>query len=469
MQTAHVSPYAGSWYPEDPGELERVLEERFEQSCRRTGPFLPEGLAYVAPHAGPEYSGTVSAAVYRGIREQQPERIVVLAFPHRGAFGGIGIPDVESVVTPLGEVAIDGDFAGFPRVAEERVCDHSFEIQLPFLQKVASRTRVTPLYVGHLDADERRRAADSLAEAWRPGVVFLASSDFTHYGRGFGHTPFSAGSGIEGRLRELDYAYIDAAGSLDSSLFEEVLREYEATVCGRAPIALLLEVLERLGGDGIYQSMLDYQTSGEITRDFDHSVSYAALAYSRRAAFELAPGDRRALLEAASRTLRGLRQRGAREAVAARGGSAALEARRGLFVSLHQGGELLGCMGNCSERDSFATLAGELALSAALDDPRFRPATDVSGPIEIEISALTPFRRIRGAERFCIGRHGASLELYGRSGLLLPQVAIGTEWSAEAFLAALARKTRAGPKAWLDRKARLHVFEAEVFSTTLSE
>ncbi len=466
MQAVHVSPFAGGWYSRNAGELERLLDERFTESYSRTGRFLPpDALAFVAPHAGPAYSGTVAAAVYRAIRQQRPERVVVLAFPHRGSFGGIAVPDVDVISTPLGEVPLDKEFAAkFPRVAESQVCDHSFEIQLPFLQRAAPFARVSALYVGHMDAAERQRAAAILAAEWRPGVVFLASSDFTHYGRSFGYTPFPPDGSVGRRLRELDFDCIDGAGSLDSSLFLETLREHEATVCGRDPIALLLDTLRMIGGgSNIYQSVLDYQTSGEITGDYLHSVSYASLAYNRRDAFELSAEDGGALLTAAQETLRRLRESGVREAIPASGGSPALEARRSMFVSLHRDGELLGCIGNCSGRDSLAVLAGELALSAALDDPRFQPAAGVTGPIDIEISVLTPFRRIRGPQQFRVGRDGASLKLGGRSGLLLPQVAEEHGWTAEKFLEALARKTLAGPKAWLEPKARLYAFEAQVF------
>jgi len=122
---------------------------------------------------------------------------VVLAFPHQGGLRGMAIPDVETISTPLGEVPIDREFAqGFARVAEDQVCDHSFEIQLPFLQRAVPNARVTPVYVGRTSAGERRAAAERLAAAWQPGVVFLASSDFTHYGRGFGYVPFPADSTV---------------------------------------------------------------------------------------------------------------------------------------------------------------------------------------------------------------------------------------------------------------------------------
>jgi hypothetical protein len=470
MCAIHISPFAGSWYPERRSELERLLAERFAESRQRTGPFTPPGgLGFVMPHAGPAYSGTVAAAVYRAIERQRPEQIVLLAFPHRGFLQGVATPDVEAILTPLGEVSIDRAFAReFRPVPEARVCDHSFEIQLPFLQVSVPAARVTPLYVGDMTADERSRVADVLAAAWRPGVVFLASSDFTHYGSSFGHVPFPVDRDTPERLRELDFEYIEAASSLDSSLFLDTLGQHRATVCGAGPIALLLDTLGRLAGEDIYQSTLDYQTSGDLTGDWGQSVSYAALGYYRRPAFELDRADREALLDSADETLGGLREEGNLEGVPARGGSSALSARRGVFVSLHRGEELLGCIGNLHGRSPLAQEVAHLAISAALDDPRFQPAASVAGPIDIEISVLTPFRRISGAEcveqQFSVGKHGALLKFGSHSGLLLPQVADGRGWTSEDFLKAVARKASLGPSAWRDPKARLLVFEAQVFA-----
>ena len=503
MADVHISPCSGTWYPENAADLDALLEERFEESRRRTGPHLfPGALGFVVPHAGPAWSGTVAAAVYRSLRRQQPERIVVLAFPHHGGLSGVAAPDVGAIATPFGEVTIHRDWcAAFPRLAEERVCDHSFEIQLPFLQKAVPQARLTALYVGRMDASARAEAADQLAAAWSPGTVFVASSDFTHYGRGFGHVPFAADAAVASRLYELDHEYIDAAGSLDSALFLDTLAEHDATVCGSAPMALLLDVLRRIPGEGVYQFTLDYQTSGDRTQDYSHSVSYAALGYFPRCAFDLNHADCETLLDVAHDTLRHLRQTGERRAasvlsrekdenerksadggvrptLAGSGvvknpagqdttgyqGTAALTALRGAFVSLHHGGELLGCVGNCRGRLPLAEEIAELTLGAALEDPRFRPATAVAGPIDIELSILTPFRRIRNVEEFRIGRHGALLRMGRRSGLLLPQVAESQHWTPEEFWRGLARKSQLGPHAWRDPKARLEIFEAQVFA-----
>lgn len=464
MSAIHVSPFSGTWYPARAGALDRLLEERFELSCQRTGPFLfSDALGFVVPHAGPEYSGVVAASVYRSLRQQRPERIVLLAFPHYGGLRGAAVPRVAAISTPLGPAPIDSFLSDrFPRVEEALVCDHSFEIQLPFLQKAAPGARLCPLYVGSMGSAERDAIAEALAAEWRPGTVLLASSDFTHYGRSFGYVPFPADSHIAERLRDLDTESIHAAGSLDAAFFLESLAETGATVCGSAPISLLLSTLRLIRPDDLFQVTLDYQTSGELTGDFRHSVSYAALSYLPRAAFDLGPRDGEALLASAEATLEQLRQTRRREPVRARG-SVALESRRGAFVSLHRGAELLGCMGQCEGQSVLADAVPEMALAAALDDPRFPSGDAVAGPLTVEVSVLTPMRRIRGSAGFQVGRHGGLLQIGFMSGLLLPQVA-RPGWSSADFLEALSQKSGLPAQAYRDAAARLHVFEAQVLS-----
>ena len=65
MAAVHISPFSGAWYPSEAAELDRLLEELFETSRSRTGPYLfPDGIGFVVPHAGPQYSGAVAASVH---------------------------------------------------------------------------------------------------------------------------------------------------------------------------------------------------------------------------------------------------------------------------------------------------------------------------------------------------------------------------------------------------------------------
>jgi len=473
MTAVHVTPYGGTWYPGRRPELERLLDELFEASSQRTGPYLCENpVGFVVPHAGLQYSGVVASAAYRHVAAQRPARAVILGFTHRGGPAGISIPDVDGYRTPLGEVRADREamerLAGhrpFQFVAEDRICDHSVEIQLPLLQKAAPSLQVVPLFVGPLEAAERDCAAGMLAGLCGPDSVFLVSSDLTHYGRAFGYQPFPEDAAISERLRRLDRSIMEGAASLDPVLFRRAVAESRATVCGVAPIELWLGTLASMRGDELFQETLDYQTSGDITGDYHHTVSYGALGYFPARSFCLPVREQGLLLESARETLRHLRATNEARPVPPREIPPALSRKAGVFVGLHQGRRLLGCVGNRLSEESLSESVPGMTLRAALDDPRFPTVLGVEGEIDIEISILSPLKPVREASAFRVNEHGASLECGGRQGLLLPQVAAGHSWSGEEFLAALAAKAGLGPRGYRDPGARLSVFRAQVFST----
>jgi AmmeMemoRadiSam system protein B/AmmeMemoRadiSam system protein A len=471
MATVHASPFSGVWYPGEPAQLRNLLDDLFEKSSRRTGPYLlPDPVAFVVPHAGLAYSGTVAASVYRHLQALQPKRVIILGFCHRGSEREISLPDVEGFATPLGEVSVDREtvaqLAGqtpFRLVPERRLCDHSVEIQLPLLQRAVPDARIAPLYVGHLTGEQRGAAAAALAQLATPGTVFLASSDFTHYGRSFYYQPFPADEKAAERLRALDHSVIDYACSLDPRMFLDHITSTGSTVCGFAPIGLLLALLGHLEGEDVFQQELDYQTSGEITQDFEHSVSYAALGYFAAKSFTLNPEDQLLLLESARATLRHYRTTGERRPIPPRRPTPALTRCAGVFVTLRRDGLLCGCIGNHCARQPLAAAVPELALSAALDDPRFSPLAAIESAPDIEISVLSPLKRIQDAGRFRLNQHGACLEYGLYRSLLLPQVAAGRNWTAEQFLEALAAKAGLGPHAYREAGAALYVFRAQVF------
>ena len=473
MQPAvsHLSPYGGSWYPGDPIQLRELLDQLFESSQRRTGRYLaPKPRAFVVPHAGLAYSGAVAAAAYRHLQAGQPETILLLGFPHHGSAPGIWIPDVDAIRTPLGEVAVDRqavqallETPHFKRLQESVLCDHSVEIQLPFLQTAVPRARIVPLYVSHLDGPMRDSAAGVLATWLPPGAVLMASSDFTHYGKAFGFQPFPPDERVSDRLRDLDESVIQAAGSLRQELFLEALRTTSATVCGVQPIALLLATLRLLDGEEeIFQELLDYQTSGDLTGDYKHCVSYAALGYFPHTAFHLDQEDQQLLLESARRTLAHYLSTGLREPILPARQTAALERRAAAFVTLHKHGRLRGCVGRRSAAESLFQSIPDLTLSAALEDTRFDPVSPSEQGLEVEISVLSPMKRIPDLDCFRVGPHGALLDSGRRHSLLLPQVATEAKWKAKQFFDALARKAGLTSEVYRDPATRLHVFRAQV-------
>ena len=137
--------------------------------------------------------------------------------------------------------------------------------------------------------------------------------------------------------------------------------------------------------------------------------------------------------------------------------------RAAVFVTLHHGGDLRGCIGHLAADEPLSVIIPRCAISASSEDPRFPSVTAGEVPqLTIELSILGPLEPARGASEIEIGRHGLVVEQGWRRGLLLPQVATEWHWDAETFLAQTCRKAGLPLDAW-KHGATLWRFEAEVF------
>jgi len=177
----------------------------------------------------------------------------------------------------------------------------------------------------------------------------------------------------------------------------------------------------------------------------------------------LSPEVRRELLDLARRSIEGYFRREPLPRLASDRAGTFGEARA-LFVTLRKHGELRGCIGTLSPDGELGRTVPRFARRAAFDDPRFPPLTPQElEECDIEISVLTPPQPVSSPDDIEVGRDGVILELAGRSGLLLPQVA--TEWGfdRERFLEEVSRKAGLFGDAWRDPAARLWRFQAEVF------
>jgi AmmeMemoRadiSam system protein A len=139
--------------------------------------------------------------------------------------------------------------------------------------------------------------------------------------------------------------------------------------------------------------------------------------------------------------------------------------RRGVFVSLHVGQRLRGCIGVVDPQETLGNCVARCAAGAALQDPRF-PALRLEElrNLQIEISLLsTPFA-IR-PEEIEIGKHGLLISRGSQRAVLLPQVAVRHRLNAEQFLAETCKKAPMAPDAWRDPEANCFGFTCEIFSS----
>ncbi len=142
-----------------------------------------------------------------------------------------------------------------------------------------------------------------------------------------------------------------------------------------------------------------------------------------------------------------------------------LNLRNGCFVTIKQAGKLRGCIGNFqSELPLFKEVA-EMAAASATKDPRFYPMKEEDlDNFSLEISVLSPLKKIEEIGEIEVGHHGIYLEKGFYRGVLLPQVAAEHGWDRETFLRQTCVKAGLPTDAWRAEDAEIYIFSAQIFS-----
>lgn len=136
--------------------------------------------------------------------------------------------------------------------------------------------------------------------------------------------------------------------------------------------------------------------------------------------------------------------------------------RCGVFVTLHMGGRLRGCIGVIEAKENLGESIARSAVSAALEDPRFTPMqAEELRDLEIEVSLLSTMERIQ-PEQIEIGRHGLLVEQGLHRGLLLPQVAVEHTLDREQFLKEVCHKAGLAGDAWKAPETQIYAFTCEI-------
>jgi uncharacterized protein (TIGR00296 family) len=144
--------------------------------------------------------------------------------------------------------------------------------------------------------------------------------------------------------------------------------------------------------------------------------------------------------------------------------------KAGVFVTLHEDGELRGCIGYPEPVMELGRAIVDSAINAGMNDPRFpRVSPEEIPKIVIEVTVLTPPRTYAIRNRDLpdavkIGRHGLIVRRGMWSGLLLPQVATEWEFDSVDFLCQTCLKAGLPPDSWIDEETEVLYFEGQVFS-----
>jgi AmmeMemoRadiSam system protein B len=269
MTQLRAAAVAGTWYPGTRKALAAAIDAHLAHTTRDVNGEL---VALIAPHAGLMYSGPVAAHAYRLLRGRTFDVAVLVGPSHFVGFEGVAVPDAGGFETPSGVAAVDSDLLGelmraTPIVHEHRAAharEHSLEMQLPFLQRLAPATPIVPLVMGYQTDATARALADALAGVLRGrSALLVASTDLSHY-----HDAATAAV--------LDAVVLDHVTRFDADGLQRALDTQPDHACGGGPTVAVMRAARALGArDAV---VLDYANSGDVSGDTTKVVGYMAAA-----------------------------------------------------------------------------------------------------------------------------------------------------------------------------------------------
>lgn len=474
---------AGAFYPSQAD----ALKAQVDYFLKNAGSKKVKGkiVALIVPHAGYDYSGQVAAFAYKQLEGKHFNSVIIIGPSHYLDFEGASIYKEGYYKTPLGEVPLDEDLAQ-ALIKEDKIItfypqahaqEHSVEVEIPFLQRVLKDFYIVPIVMGRLSEDSCRILSKAIVRNIKPNTLLIASSDMSHY------YPYE-------KAYKMDGICLEKIGEFNLEGLTKKLFSGECELCGAGPVITVMMAARALGADKV--EVLNYANSGDVmVKDKSRVVGYCAVVITsslpakqqiglpgpdRRQAgkglikkeggkmleFELNEEEKKELLRIARRTIEEYLRTGKK--LKFEESSANLIRECGAFVTLKRGGELRGCIGNIKGQKPLYLTVRDMAIAAATEDFRFSPVKEKElKEIHIEVSVLSPLKKIKDVKEIEVGVHGVIIEKGLRSGVFLPQVAPEQGWNREEMLKALcAHKAGLPADAWKSG-ADIYIFTAQVF------
>ncbi len=264
-----LSKFNGSWYPDNFAEASKYIHNIPEEN-------KIEVISCVCPHAGWIFSGKVAGTVYSSIK---PADVYILLGPNHTGYGeNIAVYPEGKWSSPFGEIEVNKEIADMiikkSEIAKRDTIahqnEHSLEVQIPFLQLITKKDfTIVPITIKIEDYNMCKELAAAIVSAvkeykknYNAKIVLIASTDMTHY------EP-------QNYAQKLDAIAIEQILALSpKGLYESVL-SYGISMCGVFPTVTTLIASKLLGAKDA--KLLSYQTSGDITGEYDTVVGYAGI------------------------------------------------------------------------------------------------------------------------------------------------------------------------------------------------
>ena len=472
---------AGEFYPSSKSELIAMLSKCFKAAA----PYKPSAYKDIAgiivPHAGYVFSGEVAASAYVQIDPQKKfEHIFIIGPGHRAYVDGASVNiDYEYYATPLGKVRVDTELGKkliscnkyFTCKKEAHAKEHCIEVQLPFLQyHLKQDFTIVPIIIGSESLQVLMSIAESLLPYFNGKNLFVISSDFSHY------PAYDDAKRIDGKTgKAVESGTLKKFIDVINSNAKEGIKNLATSACGECCIAVAMRMAEC--GEYSFNHIM-YRNSGDSQYGGkDEVVGYHAFAIERTAGkstspevtkkdetcFSLTDNEKQTLLKIARSAISSRLESSAADTIEPDELTPLLRSKCGAFVTLNESGTLRGCIGHFGSDMPLYIAVHEMAAAAAFEDPRFCPVEKQELPkIKIEISVLTPMRKIQDISELVLGRDGIYISKGSRGGTFLPQVATETGWTKEEFLGHCSQeKAGLGWDGW--KTAELYTYQALVF------
>ncbi len=461
---------SGTWYRSSPAALGKELTGYLKRT--RLGRIRGRIVSVISPHAGFLYSGGVAAFAFKALQQADPRAVIIVGFTHRRYNPrSVSVLKGSAFVTPLGEAEIDAAIAEkliafdpvIKSIPEAFDGENSVEMLIPFVQHALPGAKIVLVSMEDQGLETSEILAEALYQILRDDerVMAIASTDMSH------------------RLRhkqavKKDAETIKKIKAMDpDDFYRYSLDSDHSLMCGQGAVYAVMKASRKVGADKF--EVLKYATSGDVTGEMDSVVGYLSAAFVRtkgsRNNFSDGKEEGQMFSTEEKRTLLGI----ARETMISylRTGQKPrfdndndnLNSKLGGFVTLRQNGALRGCIGRMEGEKPFYLTVMDMAVAAAVEDPRFPKVSieDMDG-IDIEISALSPMKKIEDPSEIELGKHGVMVKRGARSGVYLPQVADETGWSLDEFMGSLcAHKAGIPENSWKTGDAEIFVYTAEVF------
>lgn len=289
LKSTRMPAVAGMFYPDNPEACRRVVGEMFNLSKPAHAP--GKWLGALLPHAGWICSGQVAVNTLVTLAKDSPQPDIVVIFGAVHTVGGItygALDEHARWLLPSGEsdvaMSVQEQLLEFPHDlrVDSRVHyrEHAIEVELPLIQKVFPQAMILPVEIPPIDAALRvgRQIAQTMQKI-TPKVIYLASSDLTHYGINYNFAP--AGLGIQGIQWAMknDQRLLDLIGKMRA---DHIVQETQqsANACGGGAIAAMLTACQVAGADQaiVLEHTNSYQTLARIApQSPDNSVGYAGV------------------------------------------------------------------------------------------------------------------------------------------------------------------------------------------------